>query len=179
MIWHTDAHGSLLAPAGPLESWRTQAWADMYPDIPPSWRPVSDAPAAPEAQLQSDARHNRSPAPLAYTVDYFQWKVLFDSWPNSEDLDSSQPECYQILAYCLFIVFISTLCVGMDERKENSVFFSKPQLYALWLKMCALKREIILTWLKRLEEHLPEQRLHTKSVFPHVCLFACCCWPLW
>lgn len=78
---HTDAqtHTSLLTPAGPLESWRRQALAGMYPDIPPSWQPVSDAPAArrAEAQLQSDARHNRSPAPLSGVIDFFSMESVF------------------------------------------------------------------------------------------------------
>lgn len=134
---HTDAHThtSLLTPAGPLESWRRQALAGMYPDIPPSWRPVSDAPAArrAEAQLQSDACHNCSPAPLSCVIDFFSMESVFHSWPKTEDLDSSQPECYQILVYCVLIVFMSILCVGMDESKENSVFFFKPQLC---LKSC-------------------------------------------
>lgn len=125
---HWRTHTSLLTPAGPLESWRTQALAGVYRDIPPSWWPASDAPAAPEAQLQTDARHNRSPAPLGCIIDFFQWKMLFHCWPNTGDLDSSPPECYQIVIFCVVIVFMSILGKGMDERKENSVFYFKSQV---------------------------------------------------
>lgn len=77
---HSNTRMSLLTPAGPLESWPTQAVAGTSPDIPPSWRPESDAPMG-EARLQSDARHKRSPAPLVYTIVYFQSRAFFTDGP--------------------------------------------------------------------------------------------------
>ena len=106
----THTHRSLLTAAGALESWCTQALAGMHPDILPSWRPVSDNPATPEAQLRDRVTGLR--------CWFFSKESAFFTAVPVKDLDSSQPECYQILVYWVFIV-----CV----QKRKFVFF-KPQL---------------------------------------------------
>lgn len=54
-------------------------------------------------------------------VSKVQWKVLFHSWPNTGDLDSSSPEFCQI--WCLCCIYVHFVCRCGREEREFCLFF--------------------------------------------------------